>query len=242
MPETVKRTEPEFKIHTDLHAGHFTPEDVEQHQHDSVYLSLVNAHETARNTAERILAARKVALANTLQTESKNIEEFSKAHEKAFNAASGKLDNAIQYARQAIADIEKQLNAPVEAPKNAGTASDIRNHVKNLPREEKGRFMAEAMANNDHETLTAILSAPAYLSGLTPIEHQHHKTEFKKRQNPELLSRLDLLKKTEAKVTSAGSKLVELSGQIHNYDASKLKAAKEADQKARRALSGLMGE
>ncbi|MCK7543054.1 hypothetical protein MLC59_02580 [Marinobacter bryozoorum] len=239
MPETVKRTEPEFKIHTDLHAGHFTQETVEQHQHDTVFLSLVNAHDTARNAAERILAARKVALANTLQTESKNIEEFSKAHEKAFNAASGKLDNAIQYARQAITDIEQQLNAPVDAPKNAGTASDIRNHVKHLDREQRSAFVADAMANNDHETLTAILSAPAYLSGLTPAQHQHHKTEFKKRQNPELFSRLDLLKKTEARVTSAGSKLVELSGQIHNHDASKLKAAKEADERARKALSGL---
>lgn len=241
MPEVIKRTEPEFKIHTDLHAGHFTPETIEQHQHDSVFLSLVNAHDTARSTAEKLLATRKDALSNTMKTEAANIEAFAKAHEKAFNAASGKLDSAIGYARQAIADIEKQLNEPVEAPKNAGTASDIRNHVKNLPREEKAAFLNEAMANNDHETLSAILSAPSYLSGLTPIEHQHQKTQFKKKQNPELFSRLELLRKTEAKVTGAGTRLVELSGQIHNHDANKLKAAKASAERAERALQGLGG-
>lgn len=241
MPIVTNRTEPEFTIHTDLHEGHFTPDEVAKHSTDGDYMSLMDAHTIARKTAEKLLEARKVALANTMQTEAANLEQFARAHDKALEQTNGTLEATINRANQSISAIEAELAEPIAAPKNAGTASDIRAHVKGLSHEERRSFIAEAVASGDEETVTAVLSAPGYLSGLSKVETDHYRDSYKRAQNPELHDRLELLKKTESKVRSAAQRLAELSGKIHRHDTQKTLAAKNADAAARQALHELTG-
>ncbi|WP_300271029.1 hypothetical protein [Halomonas sp.] len=239
MPEKSTRKEPEFRVGTHLHPGHFAGEWAEGLDSDAVFTTLKNAQAKAAETAHKLLETRQAVLSNSMKTEAANLEEFAKAHTKAAERTTQAMDQAISYAEQTIREIEKTLAAPVASPSNQGTASDIRQHFKTLGHDDRAALLEEAFASGDEETLTAILSGPAYLTGLSKAQHAQAKRRYQQSKYPDEFRRLDKLRKARDIVVNAGQQFVSLSGEIHAHDSGKLKAGKEAEARARAALSHL---
>ena len=82
----------------------------------------------------------------------------------------GKLTRTFDSVRtglgKTIASIETDLSKPVESKAALSVCQEIRAHAKALDTTERMNFVRQAIVEGDHTTATAVLGAPAYLSGL----------------------------------------------------------------------------
>ena len=107
------------------------------------------------------------------------------------------IDSASTNLAKSVRETESMLTTPLEQQAGAGSVNtEIRNHVKALTSEERAKFLSDANAAGDEKTLTAVLGAPSYLSGLTPEMQQLYTRQFHERKHPDVAKRLGLMKAT----------------------------------------------
>jgi len=93
-----------------------------------------------------------------------------------------RFDRAADNLKTIVASIETELSAPVESKASNSLSAEIRAYCKSLPEGERMSFVRQAITDGDTRSATAILGAPAYLSGinagmqsiLTRMFHEHH--------------------------------------------------------------------
>lgn len=111
-----------------------------------------------------------------------------KAHDriyKHFTTARESLENAA-------AALEQQLQSPIQQKaSNGGLNEEIRRHVKELKREERIKFLEAALEEGDSDTVTAILGAPYYLTGITKVEHGYYLRKLHELRSPDAVKRLN---------------------------------------------------
>ena len=113
--------------------------------------------------------------------------DMAKAFDKAAFAVSSKVKL-----------LESQLNAPLsQSAERTHIAAEIRVHVKNMKTEERMTFVREAIERKDAETVGAILGAPPYLSGMSPLEREHQTRQWHRTTQPEKQKRLESLLKVK---------------------------------------------
>ncbi|MEJ2031665.1 MAG: hypothetical protein P8Y63_01185 [Deltaproteobacteria bacterium] len=87
------------------------------------------------------------------------------------------------------------LQGPIEQQAGLGTINEeIRRHVKAMGSKERHEFLEEANAKGDTKTMTAVLGALHYLTGILPTEHDYYLREFHMRRNLEAAKRLKVMK------------------------------------------------
>ena len=87
----------------------------------------------------------------------------------------------------------------VEQKASQQVSTEVRAHAKGLLNTvERDKLMNEAMAAGDHTTLTAILGAPAYLSGMSPELHATYLRHYNEQRDPQSAKRLKVLKQAVA--------------------------------------------
>lgn len=92
---------------------------------------------------------------------------------------------------------------PADDPHALQLASDIRNHVREMDRDGRRKFLLDQAG--DAQVISAILNAPAYLSGMSQIEHEHFRRRAMETLHPERVQRLDVLETTMAAALQARS-------------------------------------
>jgi hypothetical protein len=106
-----------------------------------------------------------------------------------------KFDNARALLIRSIATAEESLQSPVQQLAGTGTINEeIRRHSKELPLDQRIQFLNDARAQGDTKTLTAILGAPPYLSGLSKEEHMAYLRTFHAMVNPAAVQRLSVMR------------------------------------------------
>ena len=147
---------------------------------------LLAAAETAFSEAYiaigKVHDARALAAKDPTMNEAAQLITVDDYAQKQFNRVARQFDRVLQDLNKGIASIEVELTAPVEAKASHGVAGEIRAYVKGLPSDERMTFIQQAIRDSDQRTATAILGAPAYLSGmdanmqgiLTRMYHEHH--------------------------------------------------------------------
>lgn len=232
-------SQPKFKQHSILWQadGYYGDWAADHLDSDGALSAFHSAHQKAAGTAKRLLEARDASLRNKYQTEAQNLRTFHAQHQRAVESNLKAIDDDLQRARGEIDAIESRLAAPIEA--NSKNAHEIRAHLKGLTPKERQAVIADALANGDQETVTSVLAAPAYLSGLNKPEAAHYEHEFRRRTYPDEFARLERLKKAEQLATDAGQELVKLSSEIHQHDVSILADAEASERAAKEALDGL---
>jgi hypothetical protein len=108
----------------------------------------------------------------------KDLPAFRVACDKVFDRVATGLQKAMDEVESRVVLLTKQTEASLtdpDADKVSGStiANAIREHCKNLTTTPNARFnfVDKAIRSGDHRTCAAILSAPAYLSGLTEDQH-----------------------------------------------------------------------
>lgn len=121
--------------------------------------------------------------------------------------------HAIDGAEKYLAAIESNLQEYLVVD-DKPLASEIRRHVLNIEDHEKREaFLSKA----DPVTLRAVLSVPAYLSGLVPPQHERHRDSYLTSQAPGLITTRDNLKRGKKLALNAANALKRHSNQLIDF-------------------------
>lgn len=152
--------------------------------------STMTAFSTAYEGIRAVHEAREKAKTNPTWNEAMQIihtDDFAQKHlariTKSFDVTRSNLDKAI-------VSLEQQLTAPIESKAAQSISAEIRAYAKNLPSEKRHAFIQQAIDEGDHTTVSAVLGAPAYLSGLDTNFQAVYVRFWNERNSPELAKRL----------------------------------------------------
>lgn len=159
----------------------------------------VASAQTAMSSAylaiESIHKARAQALKNTALTPDMITLRVADYAEKKQTAVLKELDSARVNLHKAIKATDDMLQTPLEQQSGAGSINtEIRAHFKGLSTGDRVKLIAELNEKADDKSLTAILGAPAYLSGLSDVEHGLYLRQFHERKNPAAAKRLKVMR------------------------------------------------
>lgn len=151
-------------------------------------------------------------------TEAAAVLKVADYADKAFTGIAQRFDAAQANLRTIVASIESDLTAPVESRASSTLSAEIRSYVAKLPDGERMSFVMKAIKDSDARTASAILGAPAYLSGLTADMQAVLTRQFHEHQEP--------LKAKRLKAAQAG---LDLIGERANLVFSHIQKAVGAD-------------
>ena len=153
---------------------------------------VVDAFEMAYRTVSSIHSAREAAENDQTLTENARLVAVADYADKVTERTTRAFDYANTALTNNIAALEKALAEPVQSTAaNSSISREIRDHVRGL----KGvgaamSFVTDCIKRRDFASASAILGAPAYLSGLTPEAQAVLLRMFHEAQNPQTAKRL----------------------------------------------------
>lgn len=202
-----------IKVTPSLH-----PENVRQLDgYDDDTAGLLNgtlaAFTTAYEAIGAVWSAKDVVNQNHAWTEERRIIELSKHAERKFDAIAKAFDSTRAILVKQIAHFENELTQPVEAKAAAPVAKEIREHAKGLSTTERHAFVQQALRDGDATTLTALLGAPSYLSGITGDMQKLYVRQYRERLEP--------VKAKRVRALTAARDLIEQRGALVNAELEK---------------------
>ena len=151
-----------------------------------------------------IIDAREASARNPAWTEANQVIAVAEFAGKVQDKATRAVDSALRSLSASIKEVEGTLRAPVTASANTALSAEISAFVRGLDDGKRLSFLISAMRDGDTVTMSAVLSRPAYLSGITK-EFQGTLTEsFQRSKNPEAAKKLGMLQAAEEKLAAAG--------------------------------------
>jgi len=202
----------------------------------SPYLQIVvTVFNEAYQSIEAIYVARDRANKNASWTPAQKILQLSELGDKYMNLLSQRFDGVHNNLARTITSIEETLSKRIEQQANTGLNGEIRTFVKSLEHGESAQMMRQAINDGDIKTLSAVLGAPHYLSGLSAIEHEKYLRDYHEAQNPELTSRLNVMSDAKKYIENHSTKVLTEIEKAVGADSAKVKqlrAAKTAAEEA----------
>ncbi len=175
--------------------------------------SVVTAFDEAYQGIGKVFAAREAAKTNPTWNEAQQILHTSDLAEKVFKRAAAGFDRVANTLKTQIAALESELAAPVQARAAHTIAVEIRNYVRGLKADGKSAmdFVRQAIEAGDVDSASAVLGAPAYLSGITPDMQAILLRTWHEKQSPATAKRL---RAAQAGLDLVGERSGLLFGQI----------------------------
>lgn len=150
---------------------------------NDIYMTLGKVHD-ARVSAE----------GNPAWTPENRILIVSKESAKQKERVLTRLARAERDLRARIEHTAKQLSEPLTEKAGLGSLNgEVRAHAAKLDRPKRSALITEALESNDDATLTAILGAQPFLSGLSKEDHDHYLHLYHAKRNPHLVARLSVM-------------------------------------------------
>lgn len=132
---------------------------------------------------------------NAAMTDAEQILKVSDLSGDKFAAALVAFDGARKTTQKFIDGLEKDLNESIADTRSGTMGSEIRNFVREKSVAERSEFLLKAINNQDFKTVSAILGAPEYLSGLTSEEKILYTKQYREKSEPIKFQRLKVEKK-----------------------------------------------
>ena len=161
---------------------------------------IINAMYDAYVVVGKIHDARAAADRNGAWTEDQKVLIVGKEAETQKERVLKRLALAERDIRASIGHTEKLLSEPLTEKAGLGSLNgEVRAFVLGLDRPKREAFMREVLEANDEQTLTAVLGAQHFLSGLTAIDHDRYLRLYHEKKQPQLVRRLDVMKRVLGK-------------------------------------------
>ena len=159
-----------------------------------------SAFDLAYRTISSIHAAREAAQNDLTLTEAARVVKTADFADSLMERATRAFDYADSTLVNNIAALDKALSEPVQARAAHTISVEIRAHVKGLKAEGGSilDFVQRAIDSGDHDTVSAILGSPAYLSGMTPEQQTVMLRRYHEKANPQTAKRLAAAKAAQA--------------------------------------------
>lgn len=159
-------------------------------------------------------------------------DDFARKH---LDRISRTFDGVRINLEKGITHIEAQLTAPITSKAAQSIAAEVRSFVRGMDTEKRHGFIQQALDSGDDVTITALLGAPAYLSGLNADFQQSYTRLYHERNSPEVAKRLLAMQGAKAMIEErAGLVFIEMEKAIGcpPAKAKRLREAKTAAEKA----------
>lgn len=155
---------------------------------------VVNAFNDAYVTVGKVHEARELWERNPAVTPENRILIVGQEADKQRDRVLKRLALAERDLRSNILHVEAKLMEPLTERAGLGSLNgEVRAFVRGLDRSEREAFMRDALDRDDEPTLTALLGAQHFLSGLTPTDRDHYLRQYHERKQPQLVRRLDVM-------------------------------------------------
>lgn len=155
--------------------------------------------------ASIIEARRKSDLDPTLHNEKAKVLKVSLYSDKLTETALKQADAAHRTIQAQIKVVQGELQRAVEASTTSQLATEIRAHCKSQP--SAVQFVSQLIASRDARSVSAVLGAPAFLSGLTEEMKTALTHKWNAERDPTLTGKLSLLEKASERLERAGALL-----------------------------------
>lgn len=196
----------------------------------------MTAFDEAYQGIAAVHTAREKAKTNPTWNDALQVLHTQDLADKVFARIAKAMDGTRANLEKGITHLEQELSAPVASRAAHPVASEIRAHVKALPASKLHTFIQQAIEGGDHDTVTAVLGAPAYLSGLTPEFQAIYRRQFHERNSPHLAKRLRAMQGAKGMIEErAGLVFKELEKAV-GMAPHKVKALREAKTAAEQAF------
>ena len=161
----------------------------------AVFNTTEQAFDVAYSVVSNIYNARDAAAEDPTLNDDARLVMVADFADKLSERATKALDYAHTTVRNNIAALEKVLAEPVASKAAQTIAVEIRAHAKGLKSGASVMdFVRRAIDAGDHDTVSAVLGAPAYLSGITPETQAVMLRMYHTKANPQTAKRLAALK------------------------------------------------
>jgi hypothetical protein len=159
-------------------------------QTEAVLAPTMTAFDEAYQAVIAVHAAREAAKSNPAWTEGQQIIETDNLARRKTEHVTRTFDAVRGNLVKGIAHIEAELSAPISTKAAATVATEIRSFVRDMSTEAKHKFIQEALDNGDEVTVSSLLGAPPYLSGLTADFQKTYTRMWHERTSPDMAKRL----------------------------------------------------
>jgi hypothetical protein len=185
-------------------------------------------------TMKTIYKAREKNAANPLQTDLGNAKataDFTgKVSVPALKTAQASIDNATA----TINSLQSGINAPLN--RKGEHAAETRSLMRELKHEGRRKLLSNAVNNNDTDALAAVLTAPAYLSGIDQPAADSFREQYHRQNNPQALRRVKHLTSAIELLDNAGRIFGAECGKVmHPKGLEKARQLEKAAQEASHA-------
>lgn len=143
----------------------------------------------AYKSIKKVFDARDAAENDLTMTPEARVVRVADHADRTFTAVAAKFDKAHANLRSGIAQIERDLTAPVVARASHIISGEVRAYVKGLGTGERLSFIQQAIERGDADTVSAVLGGPSYLSGITPETQLVYLKMWHEKANPHLARR-----------------------------------------------------
>jgi hypothetical protein len=196
---TKLRTDTPLSAHPDMLSVERPILDVPGTEGEKIYLLARQAHKLVTETLGQLIDTRKAILAESKTPHARemgprpdglpgealmqkfpdeSLPAYRAACQAAFDRVAVGIQKAIDEAESGLGTLNKQVEASLfdssaDTISGSTIANSIREHCKGLTKTPNARFnfVMDAIKKGDRTTVAAILSGPAYLSGLTDDQH-----------------------------------------------------------------------
>jgi hypothetical protein len=173
-----------------LHPGNVREIDGYDGETAVVLAPTETAFSAAYEGLRKVHDAREKARTNPTWNEAMQVIQTQELADKVFHRVARSFDTTRANLEKGIEHLEGELSRPVESRAAGGIASEVRAHVKGLPASGRVDLVRQAINEGDHIVATAVLGAPAILSGLDPKMQAILTRHYHERHNPGVAKRL----------------------------------------------------
>lgn len=151
-----------------------------------------------------VVGMREASQRNPTWNEAAAIIHVSVEATKVQEAATRRADAALSALDKGITSLLAELRAPVQASAHTALSGEIASYVRGLPTGERLSFLVNAIREGDTTTLHAVLSRPAYLSGIDKATAAMLTEQLNRHAQPDKARRLALMQGAKQKLEGAG--------------------------------------
>ena len=190
------------------------------------------------NTLGKLHEARKVASKNPTWNEQQQILHVSDTAYSQQQRLAKRFDSTVATMDKQIKSMDEMLTSPLKQKAGTGNLNtEIRKHVADMDINGRHKFLRQAIDKNDVTTLTALLGAPAYLSGMSDTEHSIYTRQYHEMVSPDTAQRLKALRNAKDYLEKRGSALLLEVEKAMGSNWRQVASIREAHSKATQALN-----
>lgn len=164
--------------------------------------STVDAFRSAYQFIGSIHDVREAAFADPTLTEAAALLKADDYARAKLAGVTKKFDAAMTHLKNGIASLEGMMAEPVKERASVMISGEIRAALK--ASDKRTEILERALAEQDHEVLSAALGGPPMLSGLSKEQHAFFLRRYNEMRDPERCARLKAMVAAQAHITKRG--------------------------------------